>query len=60
MARHKKYSKGEGGGLPEVWVVVSFMNMCLLVVRSFVRAPKMFQLYTNKIIVWLVQVCVNN
>ncbi len=32
VARHKGYYKGEGGGFPQVWVVVSFVNLCLLVV----------------------------
>jgi hypothetical protein len=32
MANHKDYYKGEGGGFPQVWVVVSLMNLCMLVV----------------------------
>ncbi len=31
MARHKVYYKGEGGGFPQVWAVVSLVNSCLLV-----------------------------
>jgi hypothetical protein len=26
MACHRKYYKGEGGGFPQIWTVVSFMN----------------------------------
>jgi hypothetical protein len=33
VAKHKVYYKGEGGGLPQVRVVVSLVNPCLLVVR---------------------------
>jgi hypothetical protein len=29
MARHKEYYKGEGGGFPQVWVVVSLVSLCL-------------------------------
>ncbi len=29
VARHKVYYKGEGGGFLQVWVVVSFMSLCL-------------------------------
>jgi hypothetical protein len=29
MARHKKYYKGEGGGFPQVQVVVSLVSPCL-------------------------------
>jgi hypothetical protein len=32
MAKHKEYYKGEGGGFPQVRVVVSLMNPCLLMV----------------------------
>jgi hypothetical protein len=30
MAKHKKYYKGEGGGFPQVWAVVSLVSLCLL------------------------------
>jgi hypothetical protein len=33
MDKHKVYYKGEGGGFPEVWVVVSIVSPCLLVAR---------------------------
>jgi hypothetical protein len=44
VARHKEHYKGEGGGFPQVWVVVSLVSSCLPVV---VHAPKVFQLCTN-------------
>ncbi len=33
MARHKVYYKGEGGGFPQVRVMVNLVNLCLFVVR---------------------------
>jgi hypothetical protein len=33
MPMHKVYYKGEGGGFSQVWVVVSLVNLCLLVVN---------------------------
>jgi len=33
VARHKEYYKGEDGGLPQVWAMVSLMSLFLLVVR---------------------------
>jgi hypothetical protein len=33
VARHRVYYKGEGGGFPQVQVVVSFMSSCLPMVR---------------------------
>jgi hypothetical protein len=32
MERHKVYYKGEGGGFPQVWVMVSLVNPRLFVV----------------------------
>jgi hypothetical protein len=29
MERHKVYYKGEGGGFPQVWIVVSLVNPSL-------------------------------
>ncbi len=29
MAKHRVYYKGEGGGFPQVQVVVSLMSLCL-------------------------------
>jgi len=51
MAKHKVYYKGEGGGFPKVWAVVSFVSLCLHVVRP---CTKGFQLRTNQPIVWFV------
>jgi hypothetical protein len=44
MVRHIKYYRGEGGGFPQVRVVVSLMSMCLPVVRL---CTKVLQLLTN-------------
>jgi hypothetical protein len=33
MARHREYCKGEGGGFPQVWAVVSLVSLCLLVLH---------------------------
>jgi hypothetical protein len=33
MARQKEYHKGEGDGFPQVWAVVSLLNLCLPVAR---------------------------
>jgi hypothetical protein len=33
VAKHKVYYKGEGGGFPQVWVVVNLVNPCLPVIR---------------------------
>jgi hypothetical protein len=33
VAKHKVYTKGEGGGFPQVRAVVSLVNLCLLVAR---------------------------
>jgi hypothetical protein len=57
MARHKEYYKKEGGDFPKSgpwWVL--WLCVCLW----FVHAPKMFQLCTNQLVVWFVQVHVNN
>jgi hypothetical protein len=57
MARHKEYYKGEGDGFPQVWVVVSFMNLCLHVIRP---CTKGVPTRTNQLAVWFVHVHVNN
>jgi len=31
MVNHIKYYKGESGGFPQVWAMVSFVNPCILV-----------------------------
>jgi len=57
VARRKVYYKGEGGGFLQVWVVVSFMNLCLPMAHP---CTKVFQLWPNQLIVWFVQVHVSN
>ncbi len=57
VAMHIVYYKGEGGDFPQVWAVVSLVGMCLLVVHP---CTKMLQLCTNQLIVWFVQVRVND
>jgi len=57
VAKHRVYYKGEGGGFPQVWVVVNLVSLCLLVVRL---CTKVLQLRTDQLVVWFVQVCVSN
>jgi hypothetical protein len=38
MARHKVYYKGEGGGFPQIWVVVSLVNSNLPVARPSTKS----------------------
>ncbi len=38
MERHKVYYKGEGGGFPQVWVVVSLVSSNLPVVRPSTKS----------------------
>jgi hypothetical protein len=33
MACHKEYYKGEGGGFPQVWVMVSIVSLCMPMVN---------------------------
>jgi len=33
VAKHKVYYKGEGGDFPQIRAVVSFVNLCLLMVH---------------------------
>jgi hypothetical protein len=50
LERRKVYYKGEGGGLPQVWAMVS------LVCPSFswlILAPKVLQLCTNRFVLVL-------
>ncbi len=56
MAMRNVYYKGEGGGFPQVWAVVSFVNLCLPVACP---CTKVLQLCTNQLVVWSVQVYVN-
>ncbi len=55
VAKHRVYYKGEGGGFPQVWALVSLVSPWLFVVRS---CTKVLQLSTNQL-VWFVQVCVS-
>jgi len=57
VTRHRVYYKGEGGGFPHVRAVMSLMSLFLPVVRL---CTKMFQLRTDQLIVWFVQVGVSN
>jgi hypothetical protein len=50
MRRHKIYYNGEGGGFPQVRTMVNLVNLNLLVARP----------NTNQLIVWFVQIHVNN
>jgi hypothetical protein len=51
MAKHKIYYKGEGGGFPQVQVVVSLVSPCLLVARP---CTKVLKLHTNQLVAWFV------
>ncbi len=51
MERHKVYHKGEGGGFPQVWVVVSLVNLNLLVVHP---STKSVPIMHYQFLVWFV------
>jgi hypothetical protein len=57
MAMHIVYYKGEGGGFPKfgLWWVLWIWGC-----SWFVLTSKMFQLCTNQLVVWFMQVCVSN
>jgi hypothetical protein len=57
MAKHRVYYKGEGGGFPQVWVVVNLVSLCLPMARL---CTKVLQLCINQLVVWFVQVRVSN
>jgi hypothetical protein len=57
MARHIVYYKGEGGGFPQVWALVSLVNPCFPVAHP---CTKMLQVHINQLVVWFVQVCVSD
>jgi hypothetical protein len=38
--RHKTYYKGEGGGFPQVWVVVSLVSPKLLMVHPSTKSAQ--------------------
>jgi len=43
VERHKVYYKGEGGGFPQVWVVVSLVSPSLPVVRASIKSVPTMQ-----------------
>jgi hypothetical protein len=57
VARHKVYYKGEGGGFPQVWAVVSLVSPSH---PWFVLAPKVLQPCTKELVFGFVQVRVNS
>ncbi len=57
VERHKVYYKGEGGGFPQVWAMVSLVSPSLLVARLNTKVVK---LWTDQLVVWFVQVHVSN
>ncbi len=62
VAMHREYYKGEGGGFPQVWVVVNFVNPCLPMARSCTKCPiytltnMLFGLYKS---MWVIDLLVN-
>ncbi len=60
MERHIVYYKGEGGGFPQVWVVMSLVCLSCM---WLVLAPKVLQLCTNHFVlvlcrfVWVIEAC---
>jgi hypothetical protein len=60
VERCRVYYKGEGGGFPQVRVMVSLVCLCR---PWFVLAPKVFQLHTNHLmwllckLVWVNEAC---
>ncbi len=38
VARHRVYYKGEGGGFPQIWAVVSLMGSCLPMARPCIES----------------------
>jgi hypothetical protein len=50
VERHRIYYKGEGGGFPQVWAVVSLVCPSC---SWFILAPKVFQLCTNRFVLVL-------
>jgi len=60
MERCRVYYKGEGGGFPQVWVVVNLVCPCC---PWFILAPKVLQLCTNHLVLvlcrsmWVSEAC---
>jgi hypothetical protein len=50
VERHKVYYKGEGGGFPQVWAVVSLVSPSC---PWLILAPKVFQLCINHLVLVL-------
>jgi hypothetical protein len=50
VERHKVYNKGEGGGFPQVWAVVSLVSPSC---PWLILAPKVLQLCTNHFVLVL-------
>jgi len=57
VVRHREYYKGEGS---DFFKSKSSWVLCVCVCVWFVRAPRVFQLRTNQLVVWFVRVHVNN
>jgi hypothetical protein len=61
--RHKKYYKGEGGGLSKIKAMVNLVNLCSLMVRSCTKKGSNYAL-TNLLFglcefVWVINLLVN-
>jgi hypothetical protein len=57
MERHKLYYKGEGGGFPQLRIVVSFVSLnCMW----FILAPKVLRLHITHLVFSFVQVHVSS
>jgi len=60
VGNHRMYYKGEGGGFPQVWFVVSLVSLSCL---WLVLAPKVLQLCTNHFVLvlcrpmWVSEAC---
>jgi hypothetical protein len=37
MINHREYYKGEGGGLPQVQIMMNLMNLCMFVAHSYTK-----------------------
>jgi hypothetical protein len=59
-ASHKVYYKGEGGGFPQAWAVVSLVCLCCM---WFILTPKVLKLCINHLVwvvcrpMWMSEVC---
>jgi hypothetical protein len=57
VARDKEYYKWDGGDFPQLWAVVNLVSSCLPMVCPCTKSAP---LRINQLVVWFVQVCVNN